>query len=134
MDYRFKGDNEEDVEGHSLGNLILTALIEKNNSLEDSIALLSSHLKVKGKVIPVSDEVVTLYATMDDGCIVKGEKNIPSIELVVEDGIYSRILFIQTCIISQQLYEAITIDVGLTFALRFCIIYVIWSWSSSLSQ
>ena len=84
MDYRFKGDNEEDVEGHSLGNLILTALVEKNNSLEDSISLLSSQLNVKGKVIPVSNETVTLYATMDDGCIVKGEKNIPSINHHVE--------------------------------------------------
>ena len=30
MDYRFKGDDEEDVEGHSLGNLMLTALLAKN--------------------------------------------------------------------------------------------------------
>lgn len=79
MDYRFKGDSEEDVEGHSLGNLILAALLEKNESLEKSISLISSNLNIKGDVIPVSDEVVSLYARMEDNCIVKGEKNIPSI-------------------------------------------------------
>ena len=50
--------------------------------------VLSSYLKVKGKVIPVSDEVVSLYATMDDDCIVKGEKNIPSINHHVEKVYY----------------------------------------------
>lgn len=88
MDYRFKGDNEEDVEGHNLGNLMLTALLEKKSSLEESIEVLSSYLKVKGKVIPVSDEVVSLFATMDDGCIVKGEKNIPNINHHVEKVYY----------------------------------------------
>lgn len=88
MDYRFKGDNEEDVEGHNLGNLMLTALLEKKSSLEESIEILSSYLKVKGKVIPVSNEVVSLFATMDDGCVVKGEKNIPNINHHVEKVYY----------------------------------------------
>lgn len=88
MDYRFKGDNEEDVEGHSLGNLILTALLEKNESLEESISVLSSYLNVKGNVVPVSNEVVSLFATMDDGCIIKGEKNIPNINHHVEKVFY----------------------------------------------
>ena len=79
MDYRFKGDDEEDVEGHSLGNLMLTALLEKNGSLEESIKALSTYLDIKGNVIPVSDEVISLYAKMEDDCIVKGEKNIPSV-------------------------------------------------------
>lgn len=88
MDYRFKGDNEEDVEGHSLGNLILTALLEKKETLENSIAILSSYLKVKGNVIPVSNEVVSLYATMEDGCIVKGENNIPNLNHHIEKVYY----------------------------------------------
>ena len=67
---------------------MFTALLEKKSSLEDSIEILSSYLKVKGKVIPVSNEVVSLYATMDDGCLVKGEKNIPSINHHIEKVYY----------------------------------------------
>ena len=78
MDYRFGGSSEEDVEGHNLGNLMLTALLKKGDTLEESIKELSGYLKIKGKVIPVSNEVITLYATMEDDSIVKGEKNIPS--------------------------------------------------------
>ena len=78
MDYRFSGDSEEDVEGHNLGNLMLTALLEKGDTLEESINELSKYLKIKGDVVPVSNEVVTLYATMEDDSIVRGEKNIPS--------------------------------------------------------
>ena len=57
---------------------MLTALLEKNGSLEESIKALSTYLDIKGNVIPVSDEVISLYAKMEDDCIVKGEKNIPS--------------------------------------------------------
>ena len=78
MDYRFGGSSEEDVEGHNLGNLMLTALLKKGDTLEESIKELSGYLKIKGHVIPVSNEVITLYATMEDDSIVKGEKNIPS--------------------------------------------------------
>ena len=78
MDYRFGGSSEEDVEGHNLGNLMLTALLKKGDTLEESIKELSGYLNTKGKVIPVSNEVITLYATMEDDSIVKGEKNIPS--------------------------------------------------------
>lgn len=79
MDYRFEGENEEDVKGHNLGNLILTALTNTSGSFVESVSLLAKVLNVKGKIIPASPEVITLFATMDDGTIVRGEANIPSI-------------------------------------------------------
>lgn len=78
FDYRFEGDSEKDVEGHNLGNLIITALANISGSFTDSILTLSNLLNIKGKVIPSTLEVINLYALMDDETIVKGEANIPS--------------------------------------------------------
>lgn len=78
MEYRFEGDNEEDVMGHNLGNLILTALTQSTGSFMESISTISKVLNVKGNIIPASPQVITLFARMEDGTIVKGEANIPN--------------------------------------------------------
>ncbi len=80
FNYRFKGDEDTDVMGHSLGNLILAALIEINDgSLPTAIKEMSHLLDVKGKVIPSTLETVSLYARFKDGTITKGEANIPKV-------------------------------------------------------
>ena len=80
FNYRFKGDEDTDVVGHSLGNLILAALIEINDgSLPVAIKEISHLLNVKGKVIPSTLETVSLYARFKDGTIEKGEANIPKV-------------------------------------------------------
>lgn len=78
MDYRFSGNSEEDVLGHNLGNLIITAMIEREKgSFNDAIFSLSKILKIDGQIFPASLESIDLYAKMEDGGIVKGEANIP---------------------------------------------------------
>lgn len=85
MNYRFSGTNQEDVIGHSLGNLILTALTNMTGSFDIAIKTLSKYLNTKGTIIPSTLQSVTLYAKMSDGSIVEGEKNIPSqIQNIVE--------------------------------------------------
>jgi len=79
MNYRFEGSDNLDVSGHSLGNLILTALVQISGSFSKGIETLANVLNVKGKIIPSTLETVTLYAKMDDDTIVKGEANIPSL-------------------------------------------------------
>lgn len=79
MEYRFAGDNQEDVAGHNLGNLILTALTQSSGSFVESVRALGKILKVKGNIIPASLDVITLFAMMEDGTIVRGEANIPNI-------------------------------------------------------
>ena len=77
--YRFKGEYESDVSGHSLGNLVLAALIEINNgSLPVAIKEMGRMMKTKGRVIPSSLDTISLYAKYKDGSIEKGEANIPS--------------------------------------------------------
>lgn len=77
MAYRFKEDPSSELAGHNLGNLILTAMMEKTGNFMEAILALSSVLKVKGAIVPSTLEIVTLYAQMIDGTIVKGEANIP---------------------------------------------------------
>ena len=86
MNYRFSGS--EDVGGHNLGNLILTALTEITGSFNEAIANISRILNVEGEIIPATSEIVNLYARMDDDVIVKGEHNIPEYHHHVETIFY----------------------------------------------
>ncbi len=79
MNYRFEGNDNTDISGHSLGNLILTALTNISGSFDEAIKIIADLLKVKGKIIPSTLQYTSLYATMDDGTKVKGENNIPSL-------------------------------------------------------
>ena len=81
MDYRFADPEgrEEDVQGHNLGNLILTALTQQCGSFLEAVQTVGNVLNVKGRIIPATTQVISLYARMEDGVIVKGEANIPNI-------------------------------------------------------
>lgn len=78
MDYRFDDLDGEDIGGHNLGNLILTALTQQKNSFMEAISDISKVLNVAGDIIPSTTQVVTLIAEMEDGTIVAGESNIPN--------------------------------------------------------
>lgn len=90
MDYRFAGVDDNDISGHSLGNLILTALTNMNGSFDSAIRFACDYLKVNGKIIPSTLQSVTLFARMDDGTIVKGEKNIPSFKQYIDSVFYDK--------------------------------------------
>ncbi len=82
MNYRFESNEDPmeddiDVQGHNLGNLILTAMTNSCGSFMEAITTLSKVLNVKGRIIPASLQVITLHAIMEDGTIVVGEANIP---------------------------------------------------------
>ena len=87
MNFRFDGD-DSDVGGHNLGNLILTALTQTSGSFMEAIRAFSKFLKVRGNIIPSSLQVITLYAIMDDGTIVRGESNIPKFSNRIEKVFY----------------------------------------------
>lgn len=79
MDYRFNDPNnrQEDVLGHSLGNLILTALIDTTGSFQEAINCVCKQIGVEGKIIPSTNQIVQIAAVMRDGKTVVGESNIP---------------------------------------------------------
>ena len=75
MSYRF--NTSSDLDGHALGNLILTAMLDITGTLKDSIASLSKLLDVKHTVLPISeDSKLTLMGKDLDGNIVEGEHEI----------------------------------------------------------
>ena len=83
--YRFTAG--EGLNGHSFGNLFLTALNDITGSLEGAIDASSKVLAIKGKVLPATLSDVSLWAKFADGKIVEGESNIPEVgEKIIEVG------------------------------------------------
>lgn len=74
--YRFKkGDG---LIGHSLGNLLLTALTDLKGNFMEAIQYCSKILGVKGQILPFTLQKVTLAARFIDGKVIKGESAIAS--------------------------------------------------------
>ena len=90
MDYRFESSEseDEDVMGHNLGNLILTAMTQSCGSFLESISTLCKVLNVRGEIIPATSQVITLFARMHDGTIVRGESNIPDMSNRINEVFY----------------------------------------------
>lgn len=74
MEYRF--DTYSDLNGHPIGNLLLVALYNMTGSLSESIALLTKMLDIQQKVVPISEDYLTLMGETVDGEIVEGEDSI----------------------------------------------------------
>jgi uncharacterized cofD-like protein len=79
--YRF-GDGSGDLDGHSFGNLFISALSEITGSFEDAIAESGKVLAVHGRVLPSSLVDVQLAGEVfvsgsSQATVVKGESNIP---------------------------------------------------------
>ena len=74
FNYRFH--TTSDLDGHTVGNLLLTASSEITGNLSDGIEALSKVFNLKGKVVPLTEDNVVLMGEMGDGSIVEGEHNI----------------------------------------------------------
>ena len=74
-EHRF--DNPESFAGHSLGNLILSALHQMSGSFAAAVRQACDLLELRGRVLPATEQPVTLCAAYEDGGIVRGESNIP---------------------------------------------------------
>lgn len=72
--YRFKGNG--DLNGHSVGNLLLAALTDINGNLTEAVNSLGKILNLKGKVLPLTEDTVTLVAHTKQGEILEGEEYI----------------------------------------------------------
>ncbi|NLC48143.1 MAG: YvcK family protein [Tenericutes bacterium] len=74
INYRFK--TTSDLDGHTVGNILLTALTDISGNLSSGIKQVGKVLNLKGKVLPLTDDNVTLMAEMEDGTIIEGESSI----------------------------------------------------------
>jgi uncharacterized cofD-like protein len=73
--YRFKSG--EGLEGHSFGNLFLTALCSITGNMVRAVQESSNVLSIRGCVLPATLDDMKLVAEMEDGRIIRGESNIP---------------------------------------------------------
>lgn len=73
MNYRFETGG---LEGHSFGNLLLSALEKVTGSFEKAVEEVGRILYIKGKVIPVTTHEVRLRMILNNRTVLEGEKAI----------------------------------------------------------
>lgn len=87
MSYRFK--TSSDLDGHAVGNLILTAMLDITGSLKEAIASLSKILDVRHTVLPISeDSDLTLMGLDENGNVIEGEEEITQADAKIEKIFY----------------------------------------------
>ncbi len=69
--YRFGGG--EGLNGHAIGNLVLTALADVTNDFPRAVEIAARVVGARGIVLPATSELVTLVAEFADGRILSGE-------------------------------------------------------------
>lgn len=74
FNYRF--EEGKSLKGHSMGNLLITALQRITGSFDQAVKEAVKILNVKGKVIPVTLTPARLHAELESGKIIEGETNI----------------------------------------------------------
>lgn len=74
LQYRFK--TKSDLNGHPTGNLLIAALLDITGNLSEAVEALGKVLNIKGKILPFTEDKVTLVAHTKDNEIIEGESNI----------------------------------------------------------
>lgn len=100
MEYRLS--TYSDLNGHAIGNLILTSLLKETNSLKTSIEYLSKLLAVEHTVLPLSEDCLTLMGETTEGDIIEGEENITK-----ANKEYSRIFYKEIPHVFPEVFEKI---------------------------
>ena len=100
LNYRFT--TTSDLNGHAIGNLLLTAMSNITGNMSDGITALGKVLNLKGKVLPLTEDNVVLMAKMKDGSIIEGEHNITEANKQIEKVYYK-----ETPIVDEETLNSI---------------------------
>ena len=73
LDFRF---DRGELAGHSLGNLLLLAVTEMSGDFSKAVEIMNHLLSIRGRVLPVTTEGITLMGKTKGGLTVKGELSI----------------------------------------------------------
>ncbi len=74
--FQYRFDAGEGLEGHSFGNLFLSAMTAITGDFSQAVKQSSAILATCGHIYPATTSNAQLYAIMDDGSVVRGETNI----------------------------------------------------------
>ena len=86
LNYRF--ETYSDLNEHTVGNLLLTAGSQVTGNLSDGIKTLSKVLNLQGKVIPFTEDDITLVGLMENDSEVEGESEITNSPLRIKKVYY----------------------------------------------
>ena len=86
LNYRF--NTTSDLNGHTVGNLLLTAASNITGNMSDGVEALSKVLNLRGKVVPLTEDNVTLMGRMEDDSIIEGEHNITESDKKIKEVFY----------------------------------------------
>lgn len=78
INYRFE---EGTLAGHAFGNIFLAILEKVAGSFAHGVEIASDILRIKGKVVPVTEDNATLRFVLNDGSILDGENSINHIDI-----------------------------------------------------
>jgi uncharacterized cofD-like protein len=77
LQYRFPGEGEASLGGHTIGNLLLAAMASvQGDDFEEGVRQMNRVLAVRGQVVPATGTAVTLHARLLDGAEVVGQSEI----------------------------------------------------------
>ncbi len=77
MNYRF---SEGGLKGHSFGNILLAALEKVTGDFVKGVEVASEILKVKGNVIPITNDKAELSILLSDGTLFEGEVAVDGVD------------------------------------------------------
>ena len=100
FEYRFQ--TYSDLDNHPVGNLLLTAALEQTGSLQKAIEYMSVILDVKHRVLPLSEDYLTLMGETIDGQMIEGEEQITK-----SHQKYKRIFYKEEPHVLREVIEAI---------------------------
>lgn len=84
MNFRFK---EGFLTEQSFGNVLIAAMNNISDSFADAIKKVSKVLAITGRVLPVSEELISLCAIMSNGKMIHGESYIPKYAVKTKQSI-----------------------------------------------
>ena len=76
--FQYRFDSGDGLNGHALGNLVLTALADVTHDFARAVEIAARVVGARGTVLPATRSMVTLVAEFEDGRIVSGETAISS--------------------------------------------------------
>lgn len=100
LEYRF--NTYSDLNGHPIGNLMMVAMYNMTGNLKEAIEVLTKLLNIKHKVLPLSEDYLTLMGETTEGKIIEGEEAITK-----EKTKYKRLFYKEEPKIEQEVLKEI---------------------------
>lgn len=104
FNYRF--NTTSDLNGHTVGNLFLTAMATITGNMSDGIEAIGKVFNLKGKVLPLTEDNVILMSKMTDGSVVEGEHNITHAGMY-EGKVIKRVYYKEKPVVNEKAIKAI---------------------------